>query len=1170
MSQNETMTRNDLLVSIKGLKAQYIAEGFTAPKFSVCVPTQDLEIQIEVAKKELARLCNLRYAEEKRVAKASHKGEGRELKVIARGIKHLEAKEKRQARLVEKDLSVVSRLAPYMAPTILTEEELVQAVEECREMDIQLQLMENDPGAAEKYEELLEGQDELVERIKQAEDFYTHRQNRTCWVGEYLASKCEPTIEYLAAQQLGFSEAQVDDLTEQMFGTNLTKIQEKWDKLRKSQKLTGRGRARAFGYKGQYIIKVENPKKGNTEAIRVWFDKNVGPRSLIEALYGDKYALPVIQLVNQLRLDEKGRRPDLPSKVWQAAYQAGYTLVKDKWLVRNEIMEDIQKTLPTDIDIRGYINGLCAPMIHVGKYEVTFVTRTALVEGWKETVNGLLKTLIQIPAGVDGAGGIHPLHPLWDAMGIPLGSRNWIQFRAWDPKTGVLAKGLLVADERCINPDGSPAIYCDWLQVKGTWKERAKKRAKGMGDPKNMTLHVGVMQSFDKEGDQHGNAQMLQFMEDSPENHVRVDTWLNEFYGELSLEKILKGICRKDELVRNAVALCKACGVDPLTNLLVQNAINEKLSRLLYRASQGAGLKGYRYGVVMDASLKPGEVVMAPIKTKMGWKFRVGSEIAYSRAPGLAPGALSTLVVVEPKPHMLIDIRGELRVPQYTIFVHPYEAHATQLDDDGDTVVCWDDPEVLAAFKTRIPVVGFGGPNDVYLVEPEKGGADVIGGHPWGSFEWRQFVSEKGKGPIGIGTLISQMWLALDQPGEYMASLLWCQSAVDQEKRASKLADPDVAKNPANWTVVMEYDRMTKAGPAKVQCWKYTPPEGKGWLSARDWVTDEDGLLDVMKVKKYIQSRTAKAGFVLGHDQKGRPIGPDWSMVLSWRQEQKRIDPANWFEPEYTGLSQNLVHYCARKAWELYQDWAKENIPPRSEKRVTQMLWDALGQEMAPLPEKVYMIGLRQKAGVSAYRETVAKIMDRMGEEVDKEAVFLAAESEFHQSLSALTMEEILQIWATELMLANQYASNPRERDTHLKLAFQAVTFPGSPVMAKLGIEDVEKECEFMTPSRLKATQEWAQRLLGEVRADGTPVFKDIHEALSRMVYGPYGKIEGTRIEIPEPHYHEELTGVAFSRCPVCQGKILAMSVRISRSSPNEVMLNYAKGVLSKMSAALK
>ena len=960
----------------------------------------------------------------------------------------------------------------------------------------------------------------------------------------------------------------VNDLCRGLFGLDPMATAAMWDEAVKSKKATSLGRAKAGGWTSLPVLSVWNPKTGNVNATRLWTSITVGPVGMIQRKYGKQYPLPIIQVLNNQRTNSAGRTPELPVKFREACYQSGYTLCKGKWLIRNEIMEEMRRTLPKDLDVRGYINGLCAPMIHSGDYSVTFRNRTAQV---LKIVRGSYK-LVDIPAECDGAGGIHSKHQLWDDMGVAPGKRRWLQVRMWNPETGVFAKGLLVADDRCLDSDDNPDMWVDWMMAKGAHKELAKQRAKEWGQ-KSMTLMVGVMRSFETLQKQYANAQILQFWENSEANRQRIQGWVKKFFEELSMEKLMESLKKSNDFIRRVILLDEACGMDPLTNVLVQEAINDKLMRKLYRVAQGAGLRGYCFGVVMDASLKPGECVCASRKIDGAVRYRVGDVVAYSRAPGINTGASTTMVVVAPKPHMLIEERGNLMVPQGVMYVSPFEAHQTQLDDDGDVIVVWYEADVVAAFQTRIALNGFGKAEDVYLIEPEKGGEDVIGGNLWGSEAWREFVSVSGKGAIGETTLAGQMWLALGHHGEFLATTLWLQAAVDEEKRARKPANPDMASDPANWFIDSQYERVTDAegNTQTVSVWKYRGDLPGAWLEHGEWVVNDQGLLDRKKINAYMERRTVKRGFVSGVDEKGKPRGYRPDEVLTWRNKEKVCHPEFWAVPEYDGEKQNLVHWCNECAWTEFRAWREENVPQKRVGRLTLMLSDAVGEEAVPLPEKVYEQGLRIEAGIRGYRMEVKRIMQNLSEETNRESAFLAAETAMVQCLRQLSEKELLTIWATELMLANNKIREDKKAAMgHVKLAYECVAWEGSPVLAKLGVEPEEADCGYLTEDVRRRTVAFAEQLLVGNDLDGKPLFSDIHSVLSRMVHGPYGLIENSKVVIPVPERHLKETGVEFHRCRKCQAEVLAIGVGMTRKNPNQAVMNQAKALVRMVSPLLK
>jgi hypothetical protein len=942
-----------------------------------------------------------------------------------------------------------------------------------------------------------------------------------------------------------------------------------------------RGRAKSLGWVGKYVMEVFSPeppkgkdkkegrKAWNKDVVNVYARKMVGPVGLMERIFQSSLPCPVIQLMNNQRLDDNGHLPPIPRSVLDAAWDNGYVLVKDKWLVRQELIvpkdSPVAKTLPTDKDVRGYFNGLAAPMEAVEKVLCHFSIKTTTILDVGKSIAKKLGYK-KIPAGVDGAGAIHPYHWLWDVLGLDLDKRGWVQFRAWDPEKGVLVKGLLVADMRAVDADGNPAVVFDLEQVKGEFKDYAKdklklaKAALEAGEEPEVTsmeLWFGVMASSHRIERQWASGQLLQFMEDSEENHQYLMKSVDRFFKDLSFEQILEGVKKKDEHIRCICEMLVACGEDPMSNVLVQQAVYDKLARQFYRVAQGGGIRGWRYRCVMDEKVKPGTCWIRPEKIDGKMRFKVDDTLAATRSPGVGNGAASTFVVAECPEEFLVPTGYGMDVPYATIYVNPKEADFLQLDDDGDALAIWYQTFMVDMMRSRIKF--FGDVQDAYRIEPAKGGDDIIGGHEWGGDKWRDFIADSGKGPIGETTLVGMAWMALKHYDEFMPSALHLQAGVDEEKRASRYADPDIAKDQANWTVEEEYDRVIDAdgNTVRVKAWKYTPvnpndPEDEeyGWLSTRHWATDKHGLLIREKINWLFSKRTLALGYVGGFNKKGEPKGLLPGQVNTWRVPEKKKDPENWSAPEYTGDKQGLVHFCDWYACGVAQKWMAENCAPKPSKRLSLLLLEKLGVVVHPIPEEVYMAGLRVKAGIKAYREGVRDLARNVDENTDRSIEYAALQAALEGHLRQLSTRDLLEVWMSELMLANTYRDNPTRRDSHVKMAFKAVAWDGSPIMKKLGISNEEMECSYMDPEKLEKAEAlvrwWATR-----KVDGKPVFQDYHEIINRMVFGPWGDI-APGLTMPRPAGHHAATGKHIDQCRVCREALTMLGVRMSRETPSE------------------
>ena len=966
--------------------------------------------------------------------------------------------------------------------------------------------------------------------------------NTTCWAAQYLASK-------LVTVETKISEY-ADLFVELMLGKSPEDELQEYDDLTTSLKSVARTRAKAEGWRSMPIVNIYKPAKGNTERLKAGYVVSNGPVGLITHYWGKKYDLPVIRFQNNLPLEEDGSQPDIPADFWSPVHKAGYILVKGKWAIKKEVVRVLSDIFPVAVDFRAYVSGLCGPMVHIDDYDCIIKTR----ENWMGEA-----------AGSDGCGCIHPEHDIWEALGIPRHKRNVVQIRAFNLGREVFVKGILVCDERCVDKSGKPAIWIDPLQIKGTRKADAKKlHANGL--TANIKLHLGIMQTWTKPRQQKLNFQALQFAENSPENQAFIKTRVEEAFEKLTMDELMEIVMKRDENLGMVCAICDKLGVDPKTVPQVSEQLMDELGRQLYHIQQGAGIMCEAPVVVMDNSLEPGEVVMAAMKINGKRRYRVGDRLAITRAPGLQPACLMEAEIVEAFSHMLIKGRTDYIVPSNTIFMNPMDMeHLLMGDDDGDGVACSWDPEMIRFYESRIPLLGK--PEDVYLIEPKKNTDGHLDKIPTKSWDGVKLIAVDGQGPVGMATNACAMFLALDETMPMMAAMCLNQEFIDQLKRNPLFTNMDKAMIGANWRVVEEYERNGKT----CCCWKYDSTAEDGStkrsmvMGPESWYVDEYGGFIPGKFSWWVKRTAAELGYVVGTDDKGRPVGMSWKHTNTWQERSKRINPNGWVGTEYTGENQNLVHYCSWEAWGMFQDWKKDNMPEQLSVNLEVLLYAGLKEEpRMALPESTYQRGvngepgLYEKSGLRTYGENVGRIMRSALEPDQRNGDIEACRVELRNCLKNLTWEELLTIWSTEMSLSREYGSHKELSERHIKRAFRAVAWEGSPVLDKLGIIQVNAGCDYMTPERVKAVESMADMLLKETDEHGKPVFKDIHEVLSSLMYGPYGRIEGTSVSLPEPMKHYEETGVQFLECPDCKSLVSAIAVRRARAKPSKAMMNGA------------
>lgn len=221
-----------------------------------------------------------------------------------------------------------------------------------------------------------------------------------------------------------------------------------------------------------------------------------------------------------------------------------------------------------------------------------------------------------------------------------------------------------------MNEDGSPAIWVSWAQVKGKWKGLAKKRIEEDAKTK-IKLHIGVLQVWDRKREISGcfenlensglpiqekfDNETIEIMEESIQKDAcsLVDSYMDNLAKD-GLNGLLASVSKDDPgiaLIVKLIAKAKSLDVDfnPMGVDRLREAIEKKLQKKLWTAAQGAGIKGMMHTMVIDHSLRPGQIVTG--------SFPVGQELAMYRFPMILPQGLMTPRNIPPKPHHLVGAK---------------------------------------------------------------------------------------------------------------------------------------------------------------------------------------------------------------------------------------------------------------------------------------------------------------------------------------------------------------------------------------------------------------------------------------------------------------------------------------------------------------------------------
>jgi hypothetical protein len=528
---------------------------------------------------------------------------------------------------------------------------------------------------------------------------------------------------------------------------------------------------------------------------------------------------------------------------------------------------------------------------------------------------------------------------------------------------------------------------------------------------------------------------------------------------------------------------------------------------------------------ILDATLEPGTCVLPAIMNGKQRVYKPGSVIGITRFPMVLPQGLRTLKVVEPSRHHMVKTEDGMRHVPNAIWLHPDDLEiGMQGDDDGDVVIVNSDPRVVEFYRERISLLP-GKKDAMYLIEPVKGenqGNRLEELHSL-SPEGRALIAKDGRGPVGLSTFWSGAFLAIGKRIHGLAMAHLTQEWIDCAKRIPLWTDPRLAANPNNYEEVRPGIWKIKAGNTVEMDW-----------------ADEDGMLNQEQVTKWVQKQ----------------LGAKLNEILSWRQPNgvKSIIADSWDMPDTP--KGNLVHYCARAAFEVYDSWARDQLeegriialwPNEADPSVlttkrpvddnlATLVVDALaavGLDMSgvvPLAQDYYVKSLREKSGLNEFAKSTLSVM-KAGLDVEEKARQMdALRAILAGHLSMLSIEEVATIWVTELSRRDENGNIP---DRAVTAAFRAVCWEGSPVLVALELEASDR-CDFAAEN-MNEIMSWLQHRVDS--GQNGNLFHALAETISDSVK------------------HLKVTGVELHKCKDCttlmEGKVVS-EVRKTKGSDAE------------------
>jgi len=869
--------------------------------------------------------------------------------------------------------------------------------------------------------------------------------------------------------------------------------------------------------------------------------------------------IPIAHVKNEQDRDpETGRPMPIGERIVNAVYSAGMVLFGGRHMVDKRLMPLIANTFPDAPSAAAYSRSLGAPC-HGGVWKDLSLTFKDIT-----SVNSDGKVIL---AGKDGQGLIHPGHIIFQKLGCVC----VIQVRIWHPVLGVFIKGTLAPDDRCVDADGLPTIWVDWLQIKGKHKLLAIKERRGtvtgafdqdgvLVNPEKLEewtggegYHVGVLQTWDRRGTIKWCFEILERVADNRENRIAVTSFIKKALDKLEADGGLRGIFAKlterddDSKMRLVATLCDEINrklpqeqaVDPLGVPFVWDYVEDEIGRKLYHLSQGAGMYGLRYVAGIDNGIPVGHCVVGRLHEDGEWRFNHGDEIAVTRFPMILPQALKVLKVIDPRKrgwkylqHLVLKTHKGQNVCPWMIFMNEHDlVGGCQGDDDGDTMVVNYEQAVVRMYKSRISMLPGVIGNPTFLIEPDKAtkgkktDIKVLSWNEDGSWyiskDALKILSEDGRGPVGQLTYYCSYFLALGERFrlEALACAVLIQEAIDAGKHVVLLSDPEKLVLLENWK-----ENSVTGEWSPVNC--RAEYQGK-WYDAQ-------GMLNMDTFMEWAGKRAGRTSM---------------KEILNWRSKtgNKKLSDKDWEPAGFQG-GQNLVHYCCNAARDLWFRWKKDNgihdaNRANSMLSLRRLLPLALGVQSEPADSDSmkYQL-LLQKSGLLAFGSAV-KVIRNESLEPEQRSIKIEAEiALMHQKLRLLTFDELLTIWVTEL--ASIEHARDEETYDHNKAkskynrAFRAVCFPGSPVLERLGVE-METPCDYLAGPKLEA------------------LFGELIEAVSN------GEEENIfwAVTTWDDEDHEKVTGIPVAECKHCKDLLVSRAVNYTRNRRETLNEEYIKRV---------
>ena len=758
------------------------------------------------------------------------------------------------------------------------------------------------------------------------------------------------------------------------------------------------------------------------------------------------------------------------------------------------------------------------------------VVGNAIVAQWNEQLMKKCMVPVAVPQETDGSGLYNPNHPMWAELVGKYGAVPF-QFSAIR-EDGLFCKGIVVPRDGL-----SCAIQLAPNQIKGALKGKIQEGQVETG------VWLGIMNAWSKPGTLPIGFQILEMVGmKNPLTKEVVEDLISENMARLcskGADGLLQEVAREDEHLSLVVKLLMALkgqgvSVNPLAVEMVQKAIQRRMKKALYAQAQGLGVRGRQLVAVLDASLTPGTVVLP------GEKYE--SDVAIWRYPTLLPQGLVTAVVVRPSKHHLL----EGKPIRNTIFMHPQDLTlCLQGDDDGDIVGVSSDPRMVHLFKNRYT-------DNRFQIEPK--GIKYL--PPTLSVEGRKYGVRDPMGPIGLTcNWQAKLFACGDWPGA-LAMAVINQYSVDSAKRMVAWPDPAKISQMSYWEL--------RDGIFHLRDDAKLDPEAY-----------EGEAFPMRYYRKWVNKRLEALG-IRPTDEGEMPEPMAWR--LQWEGPEqtpcpKRISGKDWVPNHYKdgGFHRlhrgNWVHYAhdyAHGEWKQYEASWEEMMGGKLDsvalRDVPYQLLAGKGMVRQPTCSTWQEYKeLQERSGIVAFgREFKRLKAQNLGEEIEQLKVTELLNN-LYFSFRSCTADELLTIWYWEMTDvwssgnaggAPQYSEYPVSGWTKVNrpnYAFRVATFPGSPILAALGIEE-GRACGFIREGKMHdRVAEWALK-------QAKP-----WEALAGKMWANTTHGQARRDEQGNP--------IPFHQCSQCADDLRTTTVRLWRRQYAAQSEQELKSLISRLNA---